>query len=155
MILCFDLSSCSLKDWLRGLLLFLLLWRFPRAEWIPGQCLLKAFKGKCRAAAAVAIATWGNSQGNANNTQIKRPGKEETMQGDTWRNKSLENSHICQGIWKGTHIPRTRHMPQKTWEDPKLSPLIDHWASRKQEVKFKTEFNLAKHWKLLPHRANL
>ena len=27
----------------------------PGLKWIPGQCLLKAFKGKCRAAAAVAI----------------------------------------------------------------------------------------------------
>lgn len=67
------------------------------------------------------------------------------MEGDTWRNKSLENSHICQGIWEGTHIPRTRHMPPKTWQDSELSPLIDLRASGKQEVKFKTEFNLAKH----------
>ena len=42
-ILCFDLSGGSIE----GLLLFHLLWSSPRLKWLPGKCLLKAFKDKC------------------------------------------------------------------------------------------------------------
>ena len=45
---------------------------------------------------------------------------------------------------------------EKTSEDPKLSPLADHWAWSKQEVKVKAEFKLlAKCYRSGQQRASL
>lgn len=73
MLVDFTLFGSSLKDWHNGWHWFCLTWSIPRAEWLPRQLLVKAFKGKridCRSL----------GQGKTirtSNRQTKTPGKEK------------------------------------------------------------------------------
>lgn len=109
-VLCFDMTSGSLRINSRAWLCFSCFGASQGWSGFLGSVCWKHLKAN-----VLATATWG--LGNANNRQIKKPGKEVAWEGDTWRNKVFGKLPDISGSLRvHTHTQRWTHTQKRCEE---------------------------------------
>ena len=117
-VVCFNLSGDSLKDWLKG---FTWLGLSPGQKQFLRWHLLKAFKGKC---VSLSHLRQGTTEGKATESQnsLRRKRLAKEILGGM---RALKSLHIYQESRRPHACPGLDICSEKTWGDPNLSPLAD------------------------------